>query len=336
MPASANALRWTGRPGHYEVYYVTLTDPSTGVGLWIRYTMVAPKPGGDPASCSLWFLAMDPRTGAARPQGRKQSFGIDQLSHCADPFELRIDQAVLTDSGMTGGFDDVAWELSWTPAPRSYDSVHPTLQRLGVAQTVLVLPHADVAIDGQVTIGGERIDLATVRGGQAHLWGSKHARSWAWLHCGDFVDEAGQPVTDTFIDAVSAVVSRLGREVGPNTPVVGRIRGEDFGSTSPWRILRNRSQFDLTSWQLEAQDGRYRLLAEVDAPRAQLAGVTYHDPDGELAYCYNTEIASLRLEVHERAPQTGGQPVATLRSSGRAHFEYAQRTPVSGVELLTQ
>jgi hypothetical protein len=214
--------------------------------------------------------------------------------------------------------------------------VHPTLQRLGVAQTVLVLPHADVAIDGQVTIGGERIELAAVRGGQAHLWGSKHARSWAWLHCGDFVDEAGQPVADTFIDAVSAVVSRLGREVGPNTPVVGRIRGEDFGSTSPWRILRNRSRFDLTSWQLEAQASRYRLLAEVDAPRAQMAGVTYHDPDGELAYCYNTEIASLRLEVHERAPQAGGQAVATLRSSGRAHFEYAQRTPVSGVELLTQ
>ena len=37
-----NALRWDGAPGHYEVYYLTLTDPASGVGLWIRYTMVAP------------------------------------------------------------------------------------------------------------------------------------------------------------------------------------------------------------------------------------------------------------------------------------------------------
>jgi hypothetical protein len=303
--------------------------------VWIRYTMLAPKAGGDPASCSLWFLAMDPRSGAATPLGRKLSFGIEQLAHREDPFELRIGQAVLSDRGMTGIFEDVAWELTWTPAPRVYESVHPTLQRLGVAQTVLVLPHADVAVEGHVTIGEERIQVAVARGGQAHLWGSKHARSWAWMHCGDFVDEHGQPVPDTFIDAVSAVVSRLGREVGPNTPVVGRIGGRDFISTSPWRILRNRSQFDLDSWQLEAQDGAYRVVARLDAPRQQLAGVTYHDPDGELAYCYNTEVASLGLEVYARDAGAGARPLASLRSDGRAHFEYAQRTPVSGVELLT-
>ncbi|HUZ30042.1 MAG TPA: hypothetical protein VMU90_12415 [Solirubrobacteraceae bacterium] len=336
MPASANALRWTGQPGHYEVYYVTLTEPSTGVGLWIRYTMVAPKPGGDPATCSLWFLAMDPRPGASTPVGRKASFGIDQLSAQPDPFELRIGEAVLSDAGMSGRFEDVAWELSWTPAPRAYESVHPMLQRLGAAQTVLVLPHADVSIDGHVTIGEERIEVAGVRGGQAHLWGSKHARAWAWVHCNDFVDHQGQPVPDTFIDGVSVVVSRLGREVGPSTPVVARIWGHDFLSTSPPRILRNRSEFELSGWRFEARDHRYRLVGRVEAQPHQLAGVTYHDPDGELAYCYNSEIASLHLEVYDRARSGGTEPTATLVSSGRAHFEYAQRTPVSRVELLTR
>jgi len=27
-----NDLQWDGGTGHYEVYYVTLTDPGTGVG----------------------------------------------------------------------------------------------------------------------------------------------------------------------------------------------------------------------------------------------------------------------------------------------------------------
>ena len=39
-----NALRWDGRAGHYEVYYLTLTDGASGVGMWIRYTM-CPAPG---------------------------------------------------------------------------------------------------------------------------------------------------------------------------------------------------------------------------------------------------------------------------------------------------
>ncbi len=52
-----NCMIWNKQPGHYEVWYVTLTDPETGLGFWIRYTMVAPLKGS--ATCSLWFMAMD-------------------------------------------------------------------------------------------------------------------------------------------------------------------------------------------------------------------------------------------------------------------------------------
>ena len=70
MPERWNGLQWRGEPGHYEVYYVTLTDPASGVGLWIRYTMVAPLPEtGEEATCSLWFMAMDPRDPAATKLG---------------------------------------------------------------------------------------------------------------------------------------------------------------------------------------------------------------------------------------------------------------------------
>ena len=83
--------------------------------------------------------------------------------------------------------------------------------------------------------------------------------------------------------------------------------------------------------------GKRKLIGEVDADRDQLAGVTYHDPDGDLAYCYNAETASMRLHVYERARQVGGWAhTRTLVSGGRTHFEYAQRTPVEDMELLTK
>src|SRR2546423_8935624 len=115
--ANANALQWDRSPGHYEVYYLSATDPLSRVGLWIRYTMVAPLEGD--ATCSLWLMAMDP-TGAAN-LGRKASFPIERLDASADPFRLRIADAELTDHGMQGAFEDVAWDLRWEPRLPAYE-----------------------------------------------------------------------------------------------------------------------------------------------------------------------------------------------------------------------
>lgn len=330
-----NALQWDRRPGHYEVYYLTLTDAASGVGAWIRYSLLAPSDGSS-ATAALWFLTMDPRDAERPTLARKRTFPIEALSASAEPFELRIDTSRLTDTGMQGGFGDVAWDLRWAASVRGYEHVHPVLRRAAVAKTLLVLPAPDLAVEGTVSIAGRELTLSCARGGQAHLWGSKHAGSWAWVHCGDFTDMDGAHAHGTVVDAVSVMVPRLGREIGPSTPVVGSIDGEDFCSTSPLRVLTNPSTFALTGWRFAATAGERKLVGEVDADRALMAGVTYQDPDGELAYCYNSEVASMRLHVYERARQVGGWAHRkTLVASGRAHFEYAQRIPVPGMPLLT-
>jgi len=332
--ATPNRLQWGGGPGHYEVYYLTFTERSTSIGVWIRYTLLAPHQGEPEAA--LWFLAMDPGADGRGVFGRKVAFPISELEHRADPFSLRIGQATLSEGRMQGGLDDASWDLRWEPG-RAYQHVHPLLERMRLAQTTLVLPHGDVGVEGTVSYAGRTVEVVGARGGQAHLWGSKHAACWAWVHAGDWQTLDGEPVPDTFVDGVSVIVSRFGRDVGPNTPVVARIDGSDFHSTSPPRLLANQSTFALTGWRFEALGGSRKLIGEVDADRDQLAGVTYHDPDGELAYCYNSETASMRLHVYERAKRVGGwEHKTSLSAPGRAHFEYAQRTPIEGIPLLTK
>ncbi len=278
MASNPNALRWNGRPGHYEVYYLTLTDPATGVGAWIRYTMLAPRAPAEPASCSLWFSTMDPRPGARPVLGRKANYPIERMRAQSDPFEVAVGEALLTDSGMRGAFEDVSWDLRWIPAGAAYAPVNPLLHRLGLAGTAFVVPHADLTIDGQLTVGGERLEISAARGGQAHVWGSKHARSWAWLDCNDLQTLDGEPAPGTFVEGVSAIVPRFGRELGPNTPFVGRIDGRDFRSTAALRLLSNQSTYGLAAWRFEVVGAARKLVGEVDADRDQLAGVTYHDP----------------------------------------------------------
>ncbi len=326
---SANTLVWDGSPGHYEVYYLTLTDPGSETGLWIRYTMKAPVDGD--AECSLWFLAMRPD---GTRFGAKETFPIDQLVAENEPFRLRVGDSILTDTGMTGHMAKCAWDLSWQPRLPVANMVHPLFRRAKIAKTIFTVPNPDVAISGTVSFDGTALEIDGARGGQAHLWGTKHAQRWAWGHCNDFVGVDGSPRPDSFWEAASVFVPRFGREIGPNTPVVARVCGEDFSANGILQVTRNASSFGLTQWRCEATSGKRRLVAEWDAPRASLVGVTYQDPDGDPAYCYNSEVATLRLQVYDKGGD-GWTLTDTLVSENRAHFEYAQREKVDGVELLT-
>ena len=73
------------------------------------------------------------------------------------------------------------------------------------------------------------------------------------------------------------------------------------------------------------------MVPDADRRRVARRGL---DPDGKAAYCYNTETASIRLHLYERARQVGGWAHAgALHAHGRARFEYAQRAPVPAQEL---
>src|SRR3954453_6310882 len=159
-----NSFQWDGKPGHYEVYYLTFTDPATRIGFWIRYTMVAPLPEtGEEATCSLWLCAMDPAEPSANV-GVKSSFPVSSLSATKEPFNLRIGDAWLSDTGMAGTIEkdgaENSWGLEWGPGLPAYGHLPPLLRAAKVAKTVLFLPPPDVAVRGHVSFPGRRVEVA--------------------------------------------------------------------------------------------------------------------------------------------------------------------------------
>ena len=109
---------------------------------------------------------------------------------------------------MAGGFEDVAGSSVGAALPAA-EHVHPLLRRAGIAKTMLVLPHADLAVSGTVRFGGRELDLDGARGGQAHLWGSKHAAAGRGRTATTSHAE-GEPRPGTFVDGVSVFVPRFG------------------------------------------------------------------------------------------------------------------------------
>src|SRR5947209_7065248 len=51
MAETDNLPAWTGKPGRYEVWFLTMSDGTTGY--WIRYTLLTTERGSGEAR--LWF-----------------------------------------------------------------------------------------------------------------------------------------------------------------------------------------------------------------------------------------------------------------------------------------
>ena len=145
---------------------------------------------------------------------RKQTLPIAALSAEREPFRLVVGDCELSDRGFAGPDRRRALGAALGARNRiSGDIVHPLLERAKIARTMMVVPHPDLAIEGTIAFGvTRRSSLSGARGGQAHIWGAKHASRWCWLHASDLEGVDGSPRRGDWIEAVSVVTPRAGRE----------------------------------------------------------------------------------------------------------------------------
>ena len=235
-------------------------------------------------------------------------------------------------------FEDVAWDLSWAPG-RPYEHVHPVLRRgedrqdgpdAAARRRRSSTARSRSPADGRSPLDGARGGPGAPVGLQARAALGLGARR-------RLRRRARRAGPDTFFDGVSVYVPA----------VRARGRAEHAGRRPlPRRGLRLTARRAACSpTAADRPDGlavrgarRPTGASSARSTRraSSLVGVTYHDPDGDLAYCYNSEVASARLSVCDRAARaaTAGRCARRSSSDGRAHFEYAQREPVPDLPLL--
>ena len=94
-----NAMRWDGAPGHYEVWYVSLTDRGSGAGAWVRLHD-ARTAAGDARVLAV-VHGDDARTASA--SRASATLPIAALKADAAPVPAPVDDAELSDRGMRRG-----------------------------------------------------------------------------------------------------------------------------------------------------------------------------------------------------------------------------------------
>jgi hypothetical protein len=323
----ANRMRWEFQPGFYEVWYATLSHPATQTGFWIRFTLDAPRPSHGAPSARLWFARFDGRD-PTRTFGFNQGFGIDQLRHEPEPFRLCIGEAELRNDGMKGALtalgQKVEWDMHWRPSERVHLHLPTAIYKMSFADTLLVSPNLDVHAHGHITVDGERYHLDGAPLGQTHIWGKKHAYSWAWSHCNAF--EGARGVT---LETLTARLKR-GPIVLPKLTLLSLyLDGSDpalIDFREPWQLPLARSDYATGRYHLLAANAEFKVEAEFTSRPDDMIMAEYVDPDGEPVYCHNTECADARVTIWRRSPFVGRfREVRRLVAPKTAHYEWGAR-----------
>lgn len=312
-----NLMVWdrSARP-FMEVWYATVTHRESRAGLWLRYTIAAPR-DGDP-SCALWAFYFDP-DGKTSFAGRND-YPIDYLGHVPgrdDGAVVRIGDAWLSETHLDGRVENggrtLAWSLDLEPADRCYQHLPPALRGLAAKRfSALCSPNLSVPMTGTVELDGEVVAYEREPGCQSHRWGRRHSRSWAWAHCSSWNGD------------VDAVFEGVAAQARPGVPALSffylRYRGEDL-------VFRTiRGGFEMPAWTFVASNDRWRITGAAGLRRDHAVQVRYDDPDGGARHCVNSEIADLAMELYERSGRTWRHR-ATLSSTGTAHLELGRPAP---------
>ncbi len=314
----ANITRWDGSAGHYEVYYLKFNHVQTATGFWIRYTLLAPLNGSPIAE--LWAVFFDANE-PANNKAVKNTYPVSQATVKKDTFSFRIGGALLTQNSangtVTGSGGSITWKLTVDPVIGLFRHFPAAwMYRTPFPKTKVVSPNFNVKVYGTVEVDGSTYVCNGEPGQQTHLWGTRHADQWTWANAGIFREDS-----TAIFEGLSARI-RIGSLLSPALNLFFlRCLGKDYYLNSPLSMFRNSGDSALPVWRFRSQYRGVRLSGEISAPLESFVGVEYVDPDGGKLWCYNTEVASLVLEIEGLRDKQ-----IRLTSPGFSALEFASRS----------
>jgi hypothetical protein len=303
-----DGVRWSGRGGHYESWFLRANHPREPKALWVRYTIFAPA-DGSPAEGELWAIWFD----GDRVVAGKRELAIGECCFARDRLEVRIGDATL-DPHQAQGECRVPGALRWRfelhgggspllllDADR-YDGGFPKAKALVCAPLV--------RIRGTLEVEGQTIAIDDWLGSRNHNWGSRHTDRYAWTQVAGFDDR-----DDAMLECITAKL-KLGPLWTPwMTIAVLRLGERTIRFTTIRRSLASASVQGL-SHRFTIGNGRERLVVHSEGARASFVALRYRNPPGGVKICLNTKIARAQVELHD-----ADGSITRLETHGRAALE---------------
>lgn len=333
----ANAPRFGGSPGHVESYFLRANDPARPRALWLKATILAPLDG--PAVAEIWLIWFDGE--ANRSFACKQTLPFDSEMFRATStgaelhigaYELSVGEAGVGKGRIRSAQGAASFDLRWARAEAAVGaplSIFPWrfLREGPFPKSKLLTPEPWLAFSGSVTVptlgsaegARETVPLDGWVGMQGHNWGKEHAFEYAWGQC-LFPAAPGEPAA--MVEGFTGRV-RIGGRTSPRISAAVVRRGErEYRFDRVFDFWRQEAQLTSTRWTLRLRGPDAELRLRMDATTRPFACLGYESPDHSLAYCFNSKLAEVLLEVQPR-----DEAPFTCRSAHGGALELLRREP---------
>ncbi|MGV0849732.1 hypothetical protein [Mycolicibacterium phlei] len=308
----------SAEPPFYESRYIRANHPDRPRALWLRETRLLPTTGS--ASADVWVMVFDPD--GAGNRALRQSYPTG-TAHFAD-WTVRIADTTLDDHNAQGDIGAARWDLSITPSgtgPVRVLTERAYRARIPTAKTTVRDPLA--RFDGLIALDGTTVDVDGWTGSINHNWGTRHTPAYAYGQICGFDD-----APESTLELVTARAA-LGPMLLPDvTLFVFRHEGTEFAVRSVRDSLKTHGRYQPFVWRFGGRVGEKMIEGEMVAEPSDVLGLTYTDTDGTTKYCYNSALATCRIQVAGKAFTR-----AELTATRRAMFEILTDTPHPGIPL---
>ncbi|OBB75690.1 hypothetical protein [Mycobacterium sp. 852014-52144_SCH5372336] len=315
----------SAEPPYYESRYIRANHPDLPQALWLRETLLLPTAGE--AVADVWVMVFDPD--GAGNRALKEPYPIESADYGYEDWTARIAATVLDDRSaegvVTGGRRSARWDLRITPgdeAPVRLLTDRAYAARFPTAKTTVRHPLA--RFDGLLELDDVRLVLDGWTGSVNHNWGTRHTPSYAYGQVCGFDD-----APDTTLEIVTARAA-FGPVLLPGvTLFVFRHAGQEFAVRSIRGSLQTHGHYQPFTWTFGGRVADQMIEGEIVTQPSDVIGLTYTDTDGARKYCYNSAIASCRIQVAGKAFER-----AELTANRRAMFEILTNDRHEAVSLL--
>lgn len=306
-------------PPYYESRFIRANHPDRAQAVWLRWTLLYPRPGEPVAD--VWVMVFDPD--GAGNRALKQPHPITVADYRSDPWSARIGDTAIDDRRAVGTLDGAQWDVAITPgeepavkllSERAYRAKFPT------AKTQVRHPLAH--FDGTVTLG-EPVSLTNWTGSVNHNWGRKHTPAYAF---GQVCGFDGHPASGLEIVTAHAALGPL--RLPAATLFVLRHAGHQIAVRSIAAARHTHGSYEPFAWSFGGRADGIEMRGEIRARTPDVIGLTYTDTDNTTKYCYNSALADCRITLSGRGLDT------ELTASRRAMFEILTDDPNTAVPLL--
>ena len=313
-----------GAAPYYESRYIRANHPDRPQALWLRETLLLPT-AGEPVA-DVWVMLFDPE--GAGNRALKEPYPIDAAEYAYDDWTARIGATTLDDrsaQGVVTGDRSARWDLriaAGVGEPVKLLTERAYKARIPTAKTTVRHPLAQ--FNGLLELDDVRVVVDAWTGSVNHNWGTRHTPAYAFGQVCGFDD-----APDTTLEIVTARAA-VGRFLTPTaTLFVFRHAGEEFAVRSILSSLQTHARYQPFSWSFGGRIGDHMIEGEITTEPEDVIGLTYTDTDGGLKYCYNSAIATCRVQVAGKAFQR-----AELVATRRAMFEILTDIRHDAVPLL--